>query len=216
MKRFLLGFLFIVGCASAAPIPASPEDVTAERIDAVVGLLDEDLTSFCAGSMLATTQVLTAAHCVGDVGDSVSVGLHQDYNELTGWSGVYGYVVQGTNPTTDLAVLTPVNEVPARSSLVIAPDDPEVGDYVVAVGHPSGLAYSVSYGRLVSLWRYMDGAVFYQASAPVSPGNSGGPLLNYYGEIVGVTSWRIRTEPHLAGFCTRFNIIQLLESVTNG
>lgn len=61
-----------------------------------------------------------------------------------------------------------------------------VGEAVVVIGNPIGLEHTLTDG-LVSARRLYSGRKFIQMSAPVSPGNSGGPVFNRYGDVVGVT-----------------------------
>jgi S1-C subfamily serine protease len=65
-------------------------------------------------------------------------------------------------------------------------DAVQVGQHVVAVGNPSGLANSVSDG-IVSAVRQGEGMRLLQITAPISGGSSGGPLLNDGAEVIGVT-----------------------------
>ncbi|MFO0634029.1 MAG: trypsin-like peptidase domain-containing protein [Nannocystaceae bacterium] len=65
-------------------------------------------------------------------------------------------------------------------------DDVVVGETVVVIGNPIGLEHTLTDG-LVSARRVYEGKKFIQMSAPVSPGNSGGPVFNRYGDVVGVT-----------------------------
>jgi serine protease Do len=100
--------------------------------------------------------------------------------------------VVGTDPLTDLAVL----KIEA-DGLVAAPwgdsQRLEVGDWVLAVGNPFGLDRSVTAGivsakrrrNVVHNMPYQD---FLQTDAAVNPGNSGGPLVNLRGEVVGITT----------------------------
>lgn len=64
-------------------------------------------------------------------------------------------------------------------------DRVEVGEQVVAVGSPLGLEATVSPG-FVSGVRDVNGLKLLQTTAPISPGNSGGALINLAGEVVGV------------------------------
>ena len=66
-------------------------------------------------------------------------------------------------------------------------DKVTVGEQVISIGNPLGLDYTLTDG-LVSARRKMNGRKWIQMSAPVSPGNSGGPLFNMYGEVIGVTT----------------------------
>jgi serine protease Do len=61
-----------------------------------------------------------------------------------------------------------------------------VGERAVSIGNPLGLEHTLTDG-LVSSRRMIEGRAFIQMSVPVSPGNSGGPLFNMRGEVIGVT-----------------------------
>jgi len=91
--------------------------------------------------------------------------------------------VRGFDERTDLAVL----EVEANlgTPLPVAVDAAEIGDTIYAVGTPKGLEGTFSTG-LVSGFREQDGVEHLQISAPVSPGSSGGPVLNASGEVIAV------------------------------
>ncbi|MGO9492910.1 MAG: trypsin-like peptidase domain-containing protein [Terracidiphilus sp.] len=76
--------------------------------------------------------------------------------------------------------------------LNIAPTlDLNVGDQVVAIGSPLGLEGTVSDGIVSALREEAPGKDWIQTTAPVSHGNSGGPLLNMRGNVVGVITWGI-------------------------
>lgn len=99
--------------------------------------------------------------------------------------------VVGTDEKSDLAVLK-VN----ASGLVAAKfgdsEALEVGDWVVAIGSPFGLAQTVTQG-IVSATNRADMQItqyddFIQTDAAINPGNSGGPLLNLQGEVIGINT----------------------------
>ncbi len=101
--------------------------------------------------------------------------------------------VVGTDPKTDLAVIS----IPAKGPLPHVTfgdsDKLEVGEWVVAIGHPRGLDQTVTQGIISAKHRqgisdpssYQD---FLQTDAAINPGNSGGPLLNLRGEVIGVNA----------------------------
>jgi S1-C subfamily serine protease len=101
----------------------------------------------------------------------------------------------------------------------------EVGDPVIAVGTPYGLAGSMTTGMVSALGRTITEditggypiASVIQTSAPINPGNSGGPLLNYQGQVVGITT-AIVTDSQGLGFAIPSNtILREIESlVTSG
>lgn len=62
------------------------------------------------------------------------------------------------------------------------------GQKILAIGNPLGLDNTISDGLVSSAKRDIDGSSYIQITAPISPGSSGGVLLNYQGEVVGVTT----------------------------
>ncbi len=64
----------------------------------------------------------------------------------------------------------------------------EAGHEVFAIGNPKGLTRTVSQGIVSTKNRYFRGRLYVQTTTAVSPGNSGGPLFNLKGEVIGVTS----------------------------
>ncbi len=99
----------------------------------------------------------------------------------------------GTDPKTDLAVLKISGEKPFPHVSLGDSDKLEVGEWVVAIGHPRGLDQTVTQGIISAKHRrgikdplsYQD---FLQTDAAINPGNSGGPLLNLNGEVIGVNA----------------------------
>jgi S1-C subfamily serine protease len=78
-----------------------------------------------------------------------------------------------------------------RPLLTVTPNDPAVGSKAFVIGAPKGLDFSFSDG-LISQVRTFDGYKQYQFTCDVSRGNSGGPVLNGSGEVIGVVSWQVR------------------------
>ena len=101
--------------------------------------------------------------------------------------------VVGTDPRSDLALLRVEATGLPRLSLA-ASDDLDVGEWVLAIGSPFGLDYSVTAGivsakgRSLPTERNENYVPFIQADVAINPGNSGGPLFNLDGEVVGVNS----------------------------
>jgi hypothetical protein len=69
-------------------------------------------------------------------------------------------------------------------------DGVTVGERIIAIGNPLGLEYTLTDG-LVSSRRMLEGKPMIQMSVPVSPGNSGGPVINMHGQVIGVTTLQI-------------------------
>jgi S1-C subfamily serine protease len=108
----------------------------------------------------------------------------------------YAATVLGSDPYADLAVLsTNASQTEYKPLEIMSSSTLEVGDSVIAVGGPYGLAGSMTSGIVSALGRTITDetssypiANVIQTSTPINPGNSGGPLLNYQGQVVGITT----------------------------
>jgi serine protease Do len=128
--------------------------------------------------------VLTNNHVV-DGADSVIVRM-SDRRE-------FDAEIIGTDPRSDLALLRiDASDLPTLK--LAADDDLEVGEWVLAIGSPFGLDYSVSAGIVSAKGRSLptekneNYVPFIQTDVAINPGNSGGPLFNLAGEVIGVNS----------------------------
>ena len=159
--------------APALALPHQAEDATTGTIVLRVGdgigsgfiLNDEGL-------------VLTAAHVVRP-------GLMAHFRNTEDFA--MARVVR-INHTIDVALLR-VEQAPSSRCLELADKVPALGSDVYAIGAPSGAAFSLSRG-IVSSVREIGGMNVLQTDAPISPGNSGGPLLGADGKVVGVVSFK--------------------------
>jgi S1-C subfamily serine protease len=109
----------------------------------------------------------------------------------------YAATILGSDPYVDLSVLsTDAPQSEYKPLEIVSSSTLRIGDPVIAVGTPYGLAGSMTTGIVSALGRTiteeMTGgysiADIIQTSAPINPGNSGGPLLNYLGQVVGITT----------------------------
>lgn len=125
--------------------------------------------------------------------------------------------IVGRDKHTDVAVVR-VDE----RNLVPLPlgdsDAIEVGDWVVAIGNPFGLSHTVSAGILSAKGRTAEDVKgldpsgyfnFLQTDAAINQGNSGGPLLNLRGEVVGINA-AIRANANSIGFAIPINMVKQL------
>lgn len=125
--------------------------------------------------------------------------------------------VVGRDAPTDIAVL----RVEGGKHPAIALGDSDrmrVGDWVVAIGNPFGLSHTVTAGIVSAKDRTGDDVQlgdssgyynFIQTDASIHPGNSGGPLLNMAGEVVGIST-AIRAEADRIGFAIPINMVKEL------
>jgi putative serine protease PepD len=130
----------------------------------------------------------------------VVAGAQDDQVQVTLTDGrIFTADVVGTDPTTDLAVIR-LQDAPDDLTAAALGDSSEitVGDPVMAVGNPLGLANTVTTGIVSALDRPVSTAETgaseqvvtnaIQIDAAVNPGNSGGPLFDAQGRVIGITS----------------------------
>jgi S1-C subfamily serine protease len=133
--------------------------------------------------------------------------------------------VMGTDPYSDIAVIKVSAPVSLLKPLKLGDSSKlKVGESVVAIGNPYGLANTLTSGIISAVGRQMDSTGNYpivdviQTDAAINPGNSGGPLLNMAGEVVGINT-AIPTETSRGiGFAVPSNTIarELLSLLSKG
>jgi serine protease Do len=99
--------------------------------------------------------------------------------------------IVATNAHEDLALLKLEGEKDLPITYLGDTDEVRVGQACYAIGNPHGLERSVSEGIVSTLNRVMDGRTHLQITAAVNPGNSGGPLFNLKGEVIGVVDLKL-------------------------
>ncbi|MCA0928748.1 Do family serine endopeptidase [Ruegeria profundi] len=136
-----------------------------------------------SGFVLDEAGYIVTNHHVVDNAASVTVRLSDDRS--------YQAEIIGTDPLTDIAVLK-IDADEALQAVEMGDSDViRVGEDVVAIGNPFGLHATVTTGIVSAKGRNIsDGpyAEFIQTDAAINKGNSGGPLFNMDGEVVGVNS----------------------------
>lgn len=172
--------------SSARPVPTSLADAFQRGVGWSVGVYmfapGEDEPRVGAGFFIDDQgRIATAAHLLGDV-EQILVALPD--------KRLVQAEVLGRDDTTDIALLRVEGAPKVRP--VFAPGARlRVGDWVMAVGEPFGLEHSASAGIVSGKDRHFgdDGElVFIQSDVALNPGNSGGPLLDANGAIVGMNA----------------------------
>lgn len=126
--------------------------------------------------------IVTNNHVI-DQADEIQVILHDDTKLKA--------KVIGRDTETDLALLKVITTKPLKSVTWGNSDQMRVGDWVLAVGNPFGLGGTVTSGiisarqRNINAGRYDD---FIQTDASINRGNSGGPMFNMRGEVIGINT----------------------------
>jgi len=80
----------------------------------------------------------------------------------------------------------------ASHYLTVSGARPEIGERVVVLGSPLGLEQTVSEGLVSAIRTLKDRGEFLQISAPISPGSSGGPVVNMQGQVIGIATFQVR------------------------
>ena len=169
--------------ASVHTHPLSDEQVSKLALKSVVELTilgdDGAVAKTGSGFVVAPGLIVTNFHVIS--------GAHVVNANYSDGRSVQTYGLATFNQDHDLALVaantTGIPSLPLGSS-----QDVQVGEHVVAVGEPQGLTGTVTTGIISSI-RVVDGSKVFQTSAPISPGSSGGPLLDEYGQVIGVTSF---------------------------
>ena len=98
--------------------------------------------------------------------------------------------IVAVNDDTDLALLKIEEDLGMKVPQLYIGDSTgtKVGDPVFTIGNPMGLERSTSSGTVSKVNRNFSGRLYIQSTTPIAPGNSGGPLFNERGEVIGVTN----------------------------
>ncbi len=203
-----------IGTAVGRPVSFAP---LVERADASVAFVRAIVKSAGqkAGEGLGTAFVydprglLLTNHHVVERADEITVGF-------AGGVDMPATIV-GSDKETDVAVLRVAQEglpaLPLGDSDQIA-----IGDWVVAIGNPFGLAHTVSAGILSAKGRTRDDVMgldpngyfhFLQTDASINPGSSGGPLMDLEGKVVGINA-AVRQNANGIGFAIPINMVKQL------
>src|SRR5258705_2487373 len=201
MKRLLTALLVVALPAWVMPVQAqTPGEVFRKVAPSVVVIRakgrdigaggQSGFAETGAGVLISPDgKVMTAAHVVHAM-DEINV-------EFLGGDTVKARVV-ASEPAADLSLLQ-LERVPsgAKSSPLADSDPIQVGDPVIIVGAPYGLSYSLSDGLISARWKpntvykTMPLAEFFQTTATINTGNSGGPMFDMKGEVIGIVSHNI-------------------------
>ena len=121
--------------------------------------------------------------------------------------------ILGVNPEADLALI----KIKGSGFPYLTLGDPaklRTAQRIYCIGSPYGLDNSISDGLVSNANRELDGVSYIQISAPISPGSSGGALMNEYGQVVGVTSGTVgETNVNLAIPITKITTIFKFDEV---
>ena len=150
---------------------------------------DQPLTGSGSGFVFDASGLVMTNHHVVNGAEAIRVRMHDGH--------VYTATVVASDPTTDVAVIQ--LQIPAGRTLPVVEigesDALRVGDWVLALGNPLGLDFTVTAGIVSATGRQLSsqggGArleSYIQTDAAINPGNSGGPLIDLRGRVVGINT----------------------------
>ncbi len=198
MRALALAFLLALGASQAAgqarPLPDF-KTLMKEQGPAVVNIVAAQKSAAAGGSAAAPGEglgsgfiisadgyILTNAHLVADA-EEVTVRLADAKRQ-------YPARVVGVDKRSDVA-LVKVEATGLPTARLGSSAGLEPGDWVAAIGSPFGFANTITAGIVSAKGRSLPDELyvpFIQTDVAVNPGNSGGPLLNLQGEVVGMNS----------------------------
>ena len=193
--------LCAVPIASAAPAASTPsiQELYRRASPAVVFITQVDAagktTSLASGFVVSPNGVIVTNHHVidpdqGAVHIRVKVPRGDVYTDVR---------VIYAESRRDFAVIT-IKAAGLPALPVADSDKVEVGDRVIAIGNPKGLELTLTEGIVESVrLDPQNGYRFIQHQAPISPGSSGGPLLNMKGEVIGINAFGFKDAQNLNG-----------------
>ncbi len=126
--------------------------------------------------------IVTNNHVIADA-DEIIVNF-SDNSKLTA-------ELIGTDPKTDIAVLRVKSERPLNAVKFGDSRQARIGDWVMAIGNPFGFGRTVTLGIISAIGRDINSGPYdnyIQTDAAINKGNSGGPLFNMQGEVVGINT----------------------------
>ncbi len=180
-----LGYTVLLCLIGLGPVVAQemrPEEIYRQLLPSIVTLQVENQagahyvgTGFLA---LSNTVAVTAWHVVADARKVTARFADNEFVDVVG--------VVDKDEKNDLALIRLAPS--SRPQVTLNPTNAPIGSRAYVIGAPKGYEFSIADG-LISQMRKVDGLNQYQVSCPISGGNSGGPLVNGRGEVIGVTSW---------------------------
>ncbi len=208
LLSWILAAALFAAPASAAPAPSpapsAPPALTIQELyrrasPAVVFITQVDaagkVTSLASGFLVSSNGIIVTNHHVIDP-DQGAVHLRVKIPRGDVYTDVR---VIYAEERRDFAVIT-VKAAGLPAIPVADSDKVEVGDRVIAIGNPKGLELTLTEGIIESVrLDPKNGYRFIQHQAPISPGSSGGPLLNMKGEVIGINAFGFKDAQNLNG-----------------
>ena len=188
-KAIFLAGMMLPGLARAQTL--KPEDIYQKLLPSVMTLQVENSQGekYVGSAFFALSEgvAVTSWHVISD---AVKVSARLSDNRVLDVTGLID-----KDERHDLALIRVTAATGPRVQICAA--NPAIGSRAYAIGAPKGFEFSITDG-LISQIQTVDGYNQFQVSCPISGGNSGGPIVNERGEVVGVTSWTKKDAQNLS------------------
>ena len=175
-----IGYIFLSLAISSSLWGQSAKDIAKHCLPSTISLVMEDNykqpISIGSGFIIGDGKVVTNLHVIE--------GAKYGYVFVSG--STIKHKIQGyfsIDKQNDLAILS-IPTITGKS-LPLTPSIPEIGEKIYAISNPKGLSGTISEG-IVSGIRTLENKKLIQITAPISPGSSGGPVINNSGQVIGV------------------------------
>lgn len=180
MKNLFISLLVTLVISNTI-LGQSAKEIAKNCLPSTVSLVMEDKTkqpiSLGSGFVLENGKVVTNLHVI----EGAKYGYVLE-NGSSKKHSIKGYFQ--IDKINDLAILS-VPTLTAQPLAISNIEKPEIGEKIYAIGNPKGLSGTISEG-IVSGIRSLENKSLIQITAPISPGSSGGPVINNKGEVIGV------------------------------
>lgn len=178
--RVLLSLLMAAAILFASTLSASAIGFDAEKAYESVFVVYSK-NSLGSGFAIGSNCVITNAHVIDDA-NSITI---------TSYGGTaYTAVPLGIDREEDIAVLV-IADADFPYLMMAEPSAAKIGDDVYAIGAPKGMAYTLTKGTISAKERIVGEKRYIQIDAAINEGNSGGPLLNDTGEVLGMNTLKM-------------------------
>jgi S1-C subfamily serine protease len=176
--------------AAPPPGPLSFEEIVGNAMAAVV--LIETGTSRGSGFFVTPDLIVTNAHVV-EANSAVTV-------RMSDGAAVQARVLR-TSPEVDIAIVRPDTARPGQKTLPLgAVAGVRTGQEVIAIGSALGVLQNTVTRGIVSGIRNAGGVTLIQTDAAINHGNSGGPLIDHTGRVIGITTLKVASNSESLGF----------------
>ncbi|QAA80343.1 serine protease [Aequorivita sp. H23M31] len=174
-------FLFLLLLIPSLIFSQNAKEIAKKCMASTVSLVMEDNSkqplSLGSGFIIDEGKVITNLHVIEDA--------NYGYVTISGESRKFkieGYLA--VDKINDLVLLSVPTLI--ETAIEINENSPEIGEKIYAIGNPKGLSGTISEG-IISGIRTIDKTELIQITAPISPGSSGGPVINNDGQLIGVS-----------------------------